>query len=36
MTRSRTSPQTLAVLDALAAAGADWKHGYDFPESVSG
>lgn len=26
----RPSPQTAAVLTALAAAGADWSHGYDL------
>jgi PadR family transcriptional regulator, regulatory protein PadR len=31
MTRARRpSPQTVAVLDALAAKGSDWSHGYDL------
>ena len=31
MTRARRpSPQTVAVLDALAAKASDWSHGYDL------
>ncbi|HKE73381.1 MAG TPA: PadR family transcriptional regulator [Acidimicrobiales bacterium] len=31
MTRARRpSPQTIAVLDALAAKASDWSHGYDL------
>jgi PadR family transcriptional regulator, regulatory protein PadR len=31
MTRARRpSPQTIAVLDALAARASDWSHGYDL------
>lgn len=28
--RRRPSPQTVAVLDALAAKATDWSHGYDL------
>jgi PadR family transcriptional regulator PadR len=35
MTRTRRpSPQTVAVLDALAARTSDWSHGYDLCRSL--
>jgi DNA-binding PadR family transcriptional regulator len=35
MTRvRRPSPQTVAVLDALAARAAEWSHGYDLCRSL--
>jgi PadR family transcriptional regulator, regulatory protein PadR len=35
MTRvRRPSPQTVAVLDALAARASDWSHGYDLCRSL--
>jgi PadR family transcriptional regulator, regulatory protein PadR len=35
MTRSRRpSPQTVAVLDALAAKASDWSHGYELCRSL--
>ena len=30
----RPSPQTVAVLDALAARASDWSHGYDLCRSL--
>lgn len=32
--RRRPSPQTVAVLDALAAKGSDWSYGYDLSRAL--